>query len=314
MSGLPQYAAMLATAGVLPSDDDRWAWEVKFDGIRAIAYIGERLRLVSRNNKDITAAWPELDALAPHTPPFVLDGEIVTFDKSGRSSFEALQPRMHQRNPAMIRALSASIPVVYMIFDILHVGDRSLIALPYRQRRELLEQLHLAGPHWQVPPRLYGAGADVLAESKRLGLEGIVCKRLDSPYVPGSRSPYWRKIKNIREQEVVVAGWRPGGGRRSGTIGSLLMAIHDEGGDLVYVGNVGTGFTRATLADLQARLRRLQRNTPTVVADVRDAVWVEPTLVGEVSFTEWTGDGKLRHPSWRGLRPDKSADDVVRES
>ncbi|WP_433726200.1 non-homologous end-joining DNA ligase [Nocardia sp. CA-129566] len=310
MTRLPHYAAMLAMAGALPGDDDRWAYEVKFDGIRAIGYIDDDLRLVSRNDKDITAAWPELVDLAPASPRFVVDGEIVAFTADGRTSFEALQPRMHQRNPAAIRALRRTIPATYLIFDLLHIGDRSLIDLPYQQRRQLLEQLGLRGPHWQVPPRLDGAGADILAESKRLGLEGILCKRSDSPYLPGRRSPLWTKVKNVRDQEVVIVGWRPGTGRRAGSIGSLLMAVNDNTGNLVYIGNVGTGFTQATLTDLQSKLQPLQRNTPTVSADIKDAIWVTPELVGEVTFTEWTGDGRLRHPSWRGLRPDKSPNEV----
>ncbi|MGW5517320.1 non-homologous end-joining DNA ligase [Nocardia africana] len=310
MSGLPRYAAMLATAGALPADGAAWAYEVKFDGIRAIGYVERELRLISRNGNDVTAAWPELADLAPAAPPIVVDGEIVAFAADGRTSFAALQPRMHQRNPAMIRALTRSVPATYLIFDLLHIGDRPLIDLPYEQRRGLLEQLGLRGPNWRIPPRLTGTGADVLAESARLGLEGIVCKRLDSPYLPGRRSPLWTKVKNVNDQEIVIVGWRPGAGRRAGRIGSLLMGVHDETGELVYIGNVGTGFTQAMLDDLQARLRPLRRQTPTVAAPVKDAIWVEPELVGEVSFTERTGDGRLRHPSWRGLRPDKTPDEV----
>lgn len=310
MSGLPRYAAMLATAGALPADSAAWAYEVKFDGIRAIGYVDRDLRLISRNGNDVTAAWPELADLAPAAPPIVVDGEIVAFAADGRTSFAALQPRMHQRNPAMIRALTRSVPATYLIFDLLHIGDRSLIDLPYEQRRRLLEQLGLRGPNWRIPPRLTGTGADVLAESARLGLEGIVCKRLDSPYLPGRRSPLWTKVKNVNDQEIVIVGWRPGAGRRAGRIGSLLMGVHDETGELVYIGNVGTGFTQAMLDDLQNKLWPLRRRTPTVAAPVKDAIWVEPELVGEVSFTERTGDGRLRHPSWRGLRPDKTPDEV----
>ncbi|MCM6772375.1 non-homologous end-joining DNA ligase [Nocardia sp. CDC159] len=311
MTRLPYYAAMLATAGALPADGARWNYEVKFDGIRAIGYVGDTLRLMSRNDKDITAAWPEFADLAPADPPIVVDGEIVTFTADGRTSFEALQPRMHQRNPAMISALTRSVPATYLIFDLLHIGDRALIDLPYDQRRRLLEQLDPRGPRWQVPPRLSGSGPEVLAEAERLGLEGIVCKRLDSPYLPGRRTPLWIKVKNTRDQEVVIVGWRPGTGRRAGGIGSLLMAVHDDTGALRYIGNVGTGFTQATLTDLETRLRPLRRPTPTVSADVKDAIWVDPQLVGEVTFTEWTGDGRLRHPSWRGLRPDKSPREVA---
>ncbi|MRH93606.1 hypothetical protein GFY24_40505 [Nocardia sp. SYP-A9097] len=301
---------MLATAGVVPQNDAQWNYEVKFDGIRAIAYLADELRILSRNNKDITTAWPELAPLAPSNPPFVVDGEIVTLDADGRSSFGALQSRMHQRNPARIRSLVATTPATYMIFDLLHIGDRSLIDLPYQQRRKLLEQLNLRGPHWQTPPRLSGPGATVLSESRRLGFEGIVCKRLDSPYVPGRRSPLWLKVKNIRDLEIIIVGWKPGTGRRAGHIGSLLMAVHAQTGELTYIGNVGTGFTQSMLNDLRVKLQPLERRTATIDADVADAVWVEPELVGEVTFTDWTGDGRLRHPSWRGLRSDKVSRDV----
>ncbi|BAW06566.1 non-homologous end-joining DNA ligase [Nocardia seriolae] len=311
MSGLPHYAPMLATAGIVPGDDAQWSYEVKFDGIRAIGYIGEELRLLSRNDRNITAAWPELAGLAPSDPPFVVDGEIVAFAPDGRSSFAALQPRMHQRNPATIAALAAATPATYMIFDLLHIGDRPLINLPYEQRRQLLEQLAPHGPHWQTPPRLNGPGTAVLEQSRRLGLEGIICKRLDSTYQPGRRSPRWIKVKNIRDQEIVIVGWRPGSGARAGHIGSLLMAVHDATGPLTYIGNVGTGFTRATLDALAAKLEPLQRHTPTVAAPVPDAVWVEPELVGEVSYSDWTTDGRLRHPSWRGLRADKTPREVT---
>ncbi|NNH70705.1 hypothetical protein HLB23_12655 [Nocardia uniformis] len=304
---------MLAMAGILPGEESEWNYEIKFDGIRAIGYVDDGLRLMSRNDKDITAAWPELAGLASGTPPFVVDGEIVAFDAFGRSSFEALQPRMHQRNVSTIRALAKSVPATYMIFDLLHIGDRSLIGLPYRQRRDLLEQLGLRGSHWQVPPRLHGTGPDMLAESKRVGLEGIICKRLDSPYLPGRRSPLWTKVKNVLDQEVVIVGWKPGTGRREGRIGSLLMAVHDDNGRLVYIGNVGTGWTVRMLDELLAELQPLQRKTATVDAGVPGAVYVEPRLVGEVSFTGWTSEGRLRHPTWRGLRPDKRASEVVRE-
>ncbi len=304
---------MLAAAGGLPRDDRHWAYEVKFDGIRALGYVEQTLRLYSRNGNEITPAWPEFAGIAPGTPPFVVDGEIVAIAPDGRISFEALAPRMHQRNPAMIRSLAAAVPATYLVFDLLHIGTRSLVDLPYEQRRGILEQLGLEGRCWRVPPRLRGPGADVLAESGRLGLEGIVCKRLDSPYLPGRRSPLWTKVKNVNAQEVVIVGWKPGNGRRSGGIGSLLLAVNDTSGQLRYVGNVGTGFSAATLDSLQASLSRLRTEKPTVAADVGEVVWVAPELVGEVSFTEWTGDGRLRHPSWRGLRPDKAPREVVRE-
>ncbi|MGW6421422.1 ATP-dependent DNA ligase [Nocardia sp. NPDC055053] len=263
MSGLPRYAPMLAAVGELPVDDDRWAFEVKYDGLRAIAYVDETLRLESRNGNDITVAWPELAGLAPAEPGFVVDGEIV-IQQDGRSSFQSLAPRMHQRNPATIRALADADPATYMIFDLLHIGDRSLIDLPYNQRRHLLEHIGLAGPNWQIPHLLPGPAADALVTSKDLGLEGIICKRRESWYVPGHRSPAWTKVKNVAHQEVVLIGWKTGSGRRAGQIGSLLVAVPDDRGTLEYAGSVGTGFTAAMLADLRERLAPLQRPDPPI--------------------------------------------------
>lgn len=285
---------------------------MKYDGIRALAYVDDGLRLESRNGNDITVAWPELAALAPARPGFVVDGEIVVED-AGRSSFTALAPRMHQRNPAAIRELAESTPATFMIFDLLHIGEHSLIELPYERRRELLESTGLGGAHWQIPHPLPGTGAEALADSQSLGLEGIVCKRRDSRYVPGQRSPAWIKVKNFRHQEVAIIGWKRGTGRRAGQIGSLLLAVPDDRGSLEYAGSVGTGFTRAVLTDLAERLTALRRPDPPIPGLARTppgVTWVWPKYVGEVAFTEWTGDGHLRHPSWRGLRLDKDLDEI----
>jgi bifunctional non-homologous end joining protein LigD len=208
--------------------------------------------------------------------------------------------------------------VVYLVFDVLYLDGRGTTGLPYTDRRELLEGLGLEGPAWAVPPASFGGGERMVAVSRERGLEGVLAKRADSAYLPGRRSPHWRKVKNVRTQEVVVAGWRPGNGRRAGTIGSLLLGMPGEHG-LEYVGHVGTGFTAAALADVGRTLRPLERKTSPFAVDpprpdARDAHWVTPKLVGEVMFTEWTADGRLRHPSWRGFRPDKSAEEVRRES
>ncbi|MGF0319175.1 hypothetical protein [Nocardia fluminea] len=173
------------TSGQLPADDDRWAYEMKYGGLRAIAYVDDRLRLESRNGNDITVAWPELTGLAPAEPGFVVDGEIV-IEHAGRSSFQALAPRMHQRNPATIRALAETTPATYLIFDLLHIGDRSLIELPYTQRRELLEQIGLAGPHWRIPHLLPGPAADALAVSKNWGPRASSANGAKAGICPGN--------------------------------------------------------------------------------------------------------------------------------
>jgi bifunctional non-homologous end joining protein LigD len=311
---------MLATLGELPSDGDKWAYEMKWDGVRALVAVeGGRITVASRNGNDVTVSYPELRALGEQlgTTQVLLDGEIVAFDDAGRPSFERLQQRMHIATAAAARRLAESVPAVYLIFDLLHLDGRSLLDVPYTSRRELLDELGLAGPSWQTPPVFEGDGASAVAASKQQGLEGVLAKRLESRYTPGRRTRDWIKVKNIAMQEVVIGGWSPGQGRRAGTVGALLLGIPGDDG-LRYVGQVGTGFTDAALDELSAQLKRIARKTspfhPDVPrADARDAQWVTPRLVGEVAYAEWTGDGRLRHPSWRGLRPDKSPDEVVRE-
>jgi bifunctional non-homologous end joining protein LigD len=319
MVRLPAYTPMLAQLGTLTSVQGAdWAVEMKWDGVRALAYIeGGTVRLLSRNNKDITPAYPELQLMAGSTGgrAAVLDGEIVAFDDAGRPSFEALQPRMHQRNPTAVAELARTVPVTFMAFDILHVDDSSAVARPYSGRRELLESTLTPGYRWEVPVWFQDHAERAFDSSRQLGLEGIVCKRLGSPYRPGRRSGDWTKVKNVSAAEVVIGGWKPGGGRRSGMIGSLLLGAYDLRGRLLYVGHVGTGFTQAMLLDLQERLAPLERADPPFAEPVprehaRDAHWVEPRVVGEVQYAEVTGDGRLRHPSWRGLRLDREPDEA----
>ena len=248
----------------------------------------------------------------------MLDGEIVAFDEENRPSFGALQERMHVTDANRARRLAQHTPVAYLAFDVLYLDGRSTLSLPYEERRELLESLSLAGDYWQAPPWFSGRGTDVLEAAARTGLEGVVAKRLGSMYQPGKRSGEWVKVKHLRTQEVVVVGWTPGQGRRHGRIGALLLAVPD-GDELRYVGKVGTGFTDAVLDELGAQLESLERREPRVTgtlprAQVAGATWVEPVLVGEVAFGEWTRERRLRHPRWRGLRPDKAPGEVVIES
>src|SRR6266702_486911 len=251
----------------LPPDDGAWALEMKWDGVRTLAYCeGSRARLVSRTGEDGTSAYP----------------------------------------------------VTYLAVDLLHLDGRPLLDLPYARRRALLEDLQIYGPSWQTQPSSTGeAGASVQAVSVQHGLEGIVAKRLDSRYEPGKRPGTWRKVKNIRRQEAVIGGWRPGKGNRSGQIGSLLVGVQEDGG-LAYAGHVGTGFTDRVLRQLTQRLAPLQRATSPFAAPLpadhgRDAVWAEPVLVAEIAFTGWTRAGRMRAPSYQGLRTDKDPAEVIRE-
>jgi len=317
VAAMPRHLEpMKATAGALPTDDDDWAFEIKWDGVRAIAYIEDaRLHLESRNLLDITPRYPELfdtpRSLASRR--VVLDGEVVAFDADGAPSFGLLQQRMHLTNPTELRSRRQSVPVAYLVFDVLWLDGESLVARPYAERREVLEGLTMDGA-WNCPTSHVGDGESLRQATLARGLEGVVAKRLSSPYEPGRRSKAWLKVKNQRRQEVVVGGWLPGAGNRTGRIGALLVGYYD-GKDLRYAGRVGTGFTDATLRELGATLASIERATPAFVDPPRErsARWVEPVLVGEVEFTEWTTAGTMRHPSYKGLRDDKAAAEVVRE-
>lgn len=313
---------MLATAGTLPTSDVGWAYEMKWDGLRALAYVsGGHVRLTSRTGRDITFVYPELAGMAApiRSREVVLDGEIVAFGDGPWPDFEALQQRMNISTAAQARALSGQNPVSYLAFDLLWLDGASLLDEPYSLRRELLESLSLDTGRLQVPPSFAGeSGADIQAVSKQQHLEGIMAKRLSSRYEPGRRTTAWRKIKNKRRQEVVIGGWQPGEGGRAGWIGSLLVGVHDDDGALVYSGHVGTGFTQQTLRMLSERLAPLRRDTSPFEStippeDARFARWVEPELVADVEFAAWTKSGRLRAPSYKGLRADKDPKEVIRE-
>jgi bifunctional non-homologous end joining protein LigD len=312
----PMYATAV---DALPGDDDHWSFEMKWDGMRAIVAVeGGRIALTTRQGNDATARFPELRALgeALGQTEAVLDGEIVALDERGVPSFEALQPRIHIASATTARKLAAERPVVIMLFDLLWLDGHSVCALPYRERRALLDGMQLRGPTWQTPPASMGNGAAVLATATELGLEGVVAKRLDSTYQPGRRSDAWRKVKPTASQELVVGGWLPGNGRLDGRLGSLLVGYHDEAdGTLHYAGRVGSGLDEAKRTVLEARVRDLGRATSPFARTPKlpSPQWVEPELVVEVAFHQWTRTGMLRAPRYRGLRTDKRASDVVRE-
>jgi bifunctional non-homologous end joining protein LigD len=316
-----QIVPMLATSGTLPADEEQWAFEIKWDGVRALSYVdGGQLQLQSRNLLDITPRYPELaalpEALARPDRQAILDGEVVTFDEDGRPSFGLLQHRMHVTDPRQVQHLMAQYPVAYLVFDVLWLDGRSLMSQPLAERRAALDALGLdaGGPPWQVSKSFPGQGTALLAATKERGLEGVVAKKSDSIYEPGKRSRWWVKVKNVNRQEVVIGGWVEGSGNRDGRIGALLVG-YCEDGRLRFAGKVGTGFTDRTLAEMAERLAPLERPTSPFDDPVpwKGAHWVEPVLVADVEFTEWTAAGTLRHPSFKGLRADKAAADVVRE-
>jgi bifunctional non-homologous end joining protein LigD len=314
---------MKATAGPLPEGDE-WSYEVKWDGMRALAFVdGGRLRVQSSNERDVTVSWPELVDLPEALPvtTALLDGELIATDERGRPSFSRLQQRMHLTNPAEARRRAALVPVSYVVFDLLHLDGHDLMGQPLADRRRLLEGVVEPGRAWRCSP-VHDDGAALLAAADEQGLEGVVAKRVDSTYQPGTRTRLWRKVKVRRRQEMVVGGWLPGEGTRAGHLGALLVGYHDTAGGgrpLRFAGRVGTGYTDAELRRLAARLEPLATDVcpfdpPPPRADlVRGARWVRPELVAELAFAEWTDDRRLRHPSYLGLRTDKAAGEVTRD-
>jgi bifunctional non-homologous end joining protein LigD len=308
---------MLARLSMLPADESKWAFEVKWDGVRAITRSQPgRISFISRNGNEVTAAYPELRALnrALGSHEAILDGEIVAFDKKGRPSFQALQPRMHLRGETAVRRLAQTQPVTYVLFDLLWLDGHSLMDLPYTERRDRLQALKLEGEHWRTPVYLPGDGAAFVKASKEQGLEGVVAKRLDSLYRPGGRGGSWLKVKNVQRQELAIGGWTEGKGSRSERIGALHLGVYEDGA-LRYAGKLGTGFDARELERLAALLDPLIRADSPFAGrqPPKGAHFVEPELVCEVEFSEWTRAGTLRHPSYKGLREDKPATEVVRE-
>lgn len=315
---------MKATAGELPVGDG-WAYEVKWDGMRALAFVeGGQLRLQSYNERDVTVGWPELTGLPGALPvdQVLLDGELIATDADGRPSFNRLQQRMHVANAAEAARRAAEVPVTYVVFDLLHVDGHHLLGLPLLDRRRLLDELVDPAPSWRTSP-LHDEGEVLLEAARARGLEGVVAKRVDSTYEPGARTRNWRKVKVRREQEVVVGGWIPGEGTRSGRLGALLVGYHDapgDGGPLRYCGRVGTGFKEAELrrlADLFAPLTtgECPFDPPPPRADLaRGVTWVRPEVVVQVAYGEWTPDDRLRHPAYLGQRTDKAAADVTKQA
>ncbi|MEV0179715.1 ATP-dependent DNA ligase [Streptomyces sp. NPDC050625] len=308
---LPLIPPMLATPGKLPptAQDARWAYETKQDGQRAVVYLpGDGTVLLrARSGEDITAAYPELRPLggALGSTPAILDGEVLALDAHGRADFQLLQSRMGLAHaPARAARRAAQVPVHLVLFDVMHLGG-SLLALPYAQRRARLEQLSLDGPHWSTPGAVIGHGAEALRATREHGLEGVVCKRLDSVYEPGVRSRAWIKIRNMRSEDVIVGGWLPGKGRLTGLPGAVLVGQR-AAGRLRYVGGVGTGWSEAERTELAALLRAAETGVCPFdpVPPVSGAHWVLPRLVGEVAYSTRTRAGLLRQPSWLRLRPD----------
>ncbi|MCO5328653.1 MAG: non-homologous end-joining DNA ligase [Ilumatobacteraceae bacterium] len=291
-------APMKAAIGNLPpaSQDDQWAYEIKWDGYRTLAFVRDgAVRLQSSTGIDVTGTYPELAGFAEavNAGSAIVDGELVVLDAEGRPNFGMLQRHQTQ--------------VAFYAFDVLQIDGTDCTALPYEQRRALLTAMVEVGPNWMVPAHRVGDGAALLAASAAQGLEGVMAKRLGSPYQPGRRSPNWRKVKNRQRLEVVVGGFGVGTGSRSTTFGSLLVGLPEADRSLRFCGAVGTGFTQARLEALAVQLRGLaQRDCPFSSLPPRsylkaDVTWVRPELRAIVEIAEITNDGFIRHPSFIDL-------------
>lgn len=312
---------MKATPGDLPTGTG-WTYEVKWDGMRLLVEVEQgAVRLISANGRDVTASYPELAGMAAAlgVDSAVLDGEVVAFDTSGRPDFGRLQQRMHVSDPRQAAERSAAVPVVLALFDLLALDGHDLTGLPWHERRRLLEALVEPGPHWQVPAT-HDDGRALLTAADDRGLEGVIAKRTDSVYRPGARTKDWVKVKVRRRQEFLVGGWGGGEGSRSGRIGGLLIGYHEPGdtagtpGPLRYAGRVGSGLTDReidVLTEILVPVAVCPFDPAPPATHRRDVTWVEPTVVVEVQYAEWTPEGRLRHPTYRGRRSDKDPDQVT---
>jgi bifunctional non-homologous end joining protein LigD len=313
----PALQPMLAEGGWKAFDDSKWWFEPKFDGIRSVTGMStDATRLVTRNARDVSAKYPELHMIHELVDQVnaVLDAEIVAFDQDGKNSFEALQQRMNLTNEREIKRISGKIPVALVAFEL---DGNDLRDLSLEERRELLETIVEQDHRLQVVTHVEGGGKGFVDVARKLGLEGVVAKRTGSRYQSGRRSPDWRKIKLTNTQDCVILGWTPGQGGRSGTFGALLVGAYDDG-ELLWIGQVGTGFTRQTLDRVLEALEPHERPTPPIddpeLARVRGAAFVEPTIVCEVEYLEITkSTKKMRAPSFKGLRDDKTPDECVLE-
>ncbi|MEV7102876.1 ATP-dependent DNA ligase [Streptomyces atroolivaceus] len=319
MASLPRIAPMLATPGRLPpaAADEQWAYEVKQDGQRAMAYLpGDgSLTLLARSGAVITPAYPDLAALGPALGGVaaVLDGEIIAPDEQGRGDFERLQSRMGlSGSPAKAARMAQRVPAHLVLFDAVFLRGRSLVPLPYSERRAALEELGLNGPRWSTPAVVVGHGEEALTMTREAGLEGLIAKRLTSVYEPGARARTWIKIRHAHTVDVIVGGWVPGRGRLGGLPGALLVGERHPGG-LRYAGSVGTGWSDAERTRLAELLRVAAADTCPFdeTPPVTGARWVLPRLVGEVRYATRTKAGRLRHPSWHRLRPDLAPEDLA---
>jgi bifunctional non-homologous end joining protein LigD len=321
---LPDLSPMAATLADKPFDSDDWLFEVKWDGVRAISVcMDEETLVLSRNKRDITRTYPELQNLHDRLVALdaVVDGEIVALD-DGRPSFEKLQSRMNLQNEHQIQRAMKACPIIYVIFDLLYLDGKSVIGEPIARRKELLAEIVVPNARVQVSHYETGAGVALFNAAKERGLEGIIAKKIGSPYRPGKRTREWQKIKTVHDGDFVIGGWSRGEGSRSSTFGAILVGAYRDD-ELIYVGSVGSGFSEAVLQELLPQLKALEIDHCPFVGGVdavrggrfgkpiRDPHWTEPKLVARVEYRELTHGNRLRAPTFKGLRADKAPEECT---
>jgi bifunctional non-homologous end joining protein LigD len=314
----PAYRPMMAEQGAKPFDREGWLFEPKLDGVRTLVYLGmNSVRLMSRTGRDQTSQYPELGRLFERVTSenAVLDGEIVAFDRAGRPSFQRLQQRMNLASKTDIDRIRRDVPVQLFVFDVLWLDGRDVTSLPLMERRKLLEEVVVPGKGIDVTLSVQEHGMALWESAKDRGLEGVIAKRAGSRYQPGRRSPDWKKVKVLNRDDFVIIGWTPGQGGRGSSFGALLLGAYADG-ELRWIGQVGTGFTDRTIADLMRRLGELETDRPPVedaeLQKVKGAHWVRPELVASIEYLQVTDGGrKLRAPSFKGLRDDVPPEDCV---
>jgi bifunctional non-homologous end joining protein LigD len=302
---------MLATLGKLPQDSEKWAFEFKWDGIRAISYWnGRQLSIKSRNLIDITFRYPELYDIGPLLgASAIIDGEIVALDEKNSPSFAILQKRMNISSPGALKSLAA-MRIYYYVFDILFQDGKSLMQQPYTRRRRSLEKLNISHRCLKVSPSYLGKGQAILAVAKQHHLEGIVCKKVDSLYTPGIRSNEWIKVKLVKSGEFIICGFRYSGESVS-RIGSLQLGAYDDDMKLHFVGSLGTGFSDDDHRFLLDLLTPIKIKKPAFVEKPeKNVVFTKPVYVAQVEYRRWPAGGMLQQSSYKGIRTDKSASEI----
>ncbi|MCL5780074.1 MAG: non-homologous end-joining DNA ligase [Firmicutes bacterium] len=289
-----------------PFDSSDYLYEIKWDGYRGLAYLDHQTTLLSRNQLNLTPRFPELQGLHLRVKekPTVLDGEIVIL-QDGKPSFSALQTRGKISDALKVKRLSRQIPATFIAFDVLYKAGENVMGMTTRERKQLLEEIVEQGPDLIISQYVVGSGVDFYRAVTAAGLEGMVAKRLDSPYLPGKRSPAWKKVRLVQSAEWAICGWEKGEGKRS--LGALILAGYQDG-KWIYMGKVGTGFTRDEEDRLLKLLKPLELPSPVFApprGEIRQPTWVQPALVCEVTFSEISPGGRLRHPSYKGIRHDK---------